>query len=92
MNRAERRARKAELEHAIEQQRVDLLVAASRWQSASRSIDRGWHALLRYRVPLLLVGGTVIYRTVRRPGGVVRLVGRLATGALLVKKARRLLR
>lgn len=92
MNRVERRARKAELEHAIEQQRIDLLVAASRWQSASRSIDRGWQGLMRYRVPLLLVGGTVIYRTVRRPGGVVRLAGRLATGALLVKKARRLLR
>lgn len=92
MNRADRRARKAELEHAIEQQRIDLLVAASRWQSASRSIDRGWQTLLRYRVPLLLVGGTVIYRTARRPGGIVRLAGRLATGALLVKKARRLLR
>ncbi|MCL7940719.1 YqjK-like family protein [Halomonas sp. ATCH28] len=92
MNRAERRARKAELEHTIEQQRIDLLVAASRWQSASRSIDRGWQTLLRYRVPLLLVGGVVMYRTVRRPGGVVRLAGRLTTGALLVKKARRLLR
>lgn len=92
MNRVERRARKAELEHAIEQQRIDLLVAASRWQSASRSVDRGWQVLMRYRVPLLLVGGTVIYRTARRPGGVVRLAGHLATGALLVKKARRLLR
>lgn len=92
MNRAERRARKVELEHAIEQQRIDLLVAASRWQSASRSLDQGWHALMRYRVPLLLVGGTVIYRTVRRPGGILRLAGRLTTGALLVKKARRLLR
>ncbi|MDW7748496.1 YqjK family protein [Halomonas sp.] len=92
MKRADRRARKVELEHAIEQQRIDLLVAASRWQSASRSIDQGWQVLMRYRVPLLLVGGTVIYRTVRRPGGLVRLAGRLATGALLVKKARRLLR
>lgn len=92
MNRAERRARKVELEHAIEQQRIDLLVAASRWQSASRSLDQGWHALMRYRVPLLLVGGTVIYRTVRRPGGILRLAGRLTTGALVVKKARRLLR
>lgn len=92
MNRVERRARKAELEHAIEQQRIDLLVAASRWQSSSRSIDRGWQVLMRYRVPLLLAGATVIYRTARRPGGVVRLAGHLATGALLVKKARRLLR
>ncbi|WP_280547635.1 MULTISPECIES: YqjK family protein [unclassified Halomonas] len=91
MNRADRRARKAELEHAIEQQRIDLLVAASRWQSASRSIDRGWHTLVRFRAPLLAVGAMLLYRGVRRPGGVVRLAGRLTTGALLVKRARRLL-
>ncbi|MDR9440882.1 MAG: YqjK family protein, partial [Halomonas sp.] len=86
------RVRKAELEHAIEQQRVDLLVAASRWRSASRSLDRGWHTLIRYRTPLLAVGGLLLYRGVRRPGGVVRLAGRLTTGALLVKRAHRLLR
>lgn len=92
MNRADRRARKAELEHAIEQQRIDLLVAASRWQSASHSIDQGWRTLMRYRTPLVAVGGLLLYRGVRRPGGIVRLAGHLTTGALLVKKARRLLR
>ena len=92
MKRAERLARKATLEHDIEQQRIDMLVAARRWDTASRSIDQGWQTLLRYRVPLLVVGGVVMYRTVRRPGGIVRLAGRLTTGALLVKKARQLLR
>ncbi|MGM0535881.1 MAG: YqjK family protein [Pseudomonadota bacterium] len=92
MNRAERRARKAELEHLIEQQRVDLLVAASRWQSASRSLDRGWKILSRYRTPALALGGLLLYRGARRPGGIVRLAGRLTTGALLLKRARRLLR
>jgi len=92
VNRTERRARKAELEHAIEQQRIDLLVAASRWRSESRSIDRGWKFLMRYKVPLMAMGGVLLYRGARRPGGVSRLAGRLATGALLVKRARVLLR
>lgn len=91
MNRAERRDRKAELEHVIEQQRVDLLVAASRCQSASRSIDRGLDALKRYRTPLLVAAGMLLYHGIRRPGGIARMAGRLTTGALLVKRARRLL-
>ncbi len=38
-SRAPRAATKAELEARIEQQRVDILVAASRWRSATRPID-----------------------------------------------------
>jgi len=91
VNRAERQARKAELEHAIEQQRVDLLVAASRWESASRTIDRGYHVIMRYRTPLLMAGGMLVYHGLRRPGGVARMVGRLTTGLMLAKRARRLL-
>ncbi|MDZ7852356.1 MAG: YqjK family protein [Halomonas sp.] len=92
MKRADRQARKAELEHAIEQQRVDLLVATSRWQSAGRSLDHGWNLLVRFKVPLLIMGGMLLYHGARRPGGVARMAGRLTTGALIVKRARRLLR
>ena len=92
MNRTERRARKAALEHAIEQQRIDLLVAARRWQTAGEVIDNGWQAVVRFKTPLLMVGGVLLYRGLRRPGGAIRLARRLTTGALVAKKARDLLR
>lgn len=92
MNRTERLARKADLEHAIEQQRIDLLVAARRWQTSGHVIDHGWQTLVRFKTPLLMVGGLLLYRGLRRPGGTMRLARRLTTGALFAKKARDLLR
>ncbi|WP_158294511.1 YqjK family protein [Halomonas urmiana] len=92
MNRAERLARRAELEHAIEQQRIDLLVAAHRWRTAERALDQGWQLLVRFKTPLLMAGGLLAYRGLRHPGGAARLARRLTAGALFAKKARDLLR
>jgi hypothetical protein len=49
---AHRRQRRADLEAEIEQQRIDIFVAASLWRRASTSIDDGWRMLMRFRVPL----------------------------------------
>lgn len=92
MNRADRQARRAELEHAIEQQRIDLLVAAHRWRTAERTLDRGWHFVSRHKTPLLLAAGLLAWRGVRHPRGAARLARRFITGALFAKKARDLLR
>lgn len=91
MNRTERRARRAELELAIDQQRLDLLVAAHRWRTAGRTLDHGWRLLARYRTPLLITGGLLAWRGLRRPGAAARQLHRLTTGLLLAKKARDLL-
>ena len=92
MNRAERLARRAELEHAIEQQRIDLLVAAHRWRTAESTLDQGWRFLSRHKTPLLVACGLLAYRGLRHPGGAARLARRLTTGLLFAKKARDLLR
>jgi hypothetical protein len=92
VKRAERLARKAALEHAIEQQRIDLLVAARRWQTAGEVIDSGWQTAVRFKTPLMMVAGVILYRGLKRPGGAIRLARRLTTGALFARKARALLR
>ncbi|QFU01178.1 hypothetical protein FIU83_05955 [Halomonas sp. THAF5a] len=92
MNRADRKARRAELDHAIEQQRIDLLVAAHRWRTAERTLDRSWRFLSRHRTPLLVAAGLLAYRGLRHPRGAVRLARRLTAGVFFAKKARDLLR
>ncbi|MFY0991979.1 YqjK-like family protein [Halomonas sp. C05BenzN] len=87
-----REERKAQLEAIIEQQRVDILVEASRWREASRPIDAGWHALMRFKAPLYAVGGVLLFKGARHPRSLLRMARRLATGALLFRRARRLLR
>jgi hypothetical protein len=84
--------RKARLEAEIEQQRVDLLVAASRWQEASRPIDAAFHELMRFKAPLIAVGGLLLYRGTRHPGSVARLGRNLTAATLLASRARRLWR
>ncbi|MDI5987058.1 YqjK-like family protein [Halomonas sp. M4R5S39] len=84
--------RKAHLEATIEQQRIDILVEASRWREASRPIDDGWRALMRFKVPLYTVGGMLLLKGSRHPHSVLRVARRLAAGALLFRRVRRLLR
>ncbi|MFP4137895.1 MAG: YqjK-like family protein [Halomonas sp.] len=87
-----RAERKAALESRIEQQRVDILVAAGRWRSATQPLDDGWHALMRFKAPLVALGGLVALRLARRPGGLLRLGRRATAGALVLNRIRRLLR
>ncbi len=85
-NRSER---KADLEARIEQQRVDILVEASRWHEASRPLDDGWRTLMRFKLPLALAG-VVLLRN-RRTRHLLHYVRRLGTTALLFRRVRRLL-
>jgi hypothetical protein len=80
------------LEAEIEQQRIDIFVAASRWRRASRPIDDGWRILRRFKVPLYALGGALLASSARHPGSLVRIARRLAAGGLLIYRARRLLR
>lgn len=86
-----RKQRRVELEAQIEQQRVDIFVAANRWRRASGSIDEGWRILMRFRVPLYAVGGALLVSSARHPRSLVRIARRLAAGGLLINRARRLL-
>ncbi|MCE0733247.1 YqjK-like family protein [Halomonas sp. G15] len=91
-NRPSRTVTKAELEAQIEQQRVDILVAASLWRSATRPIDDGWRNLMRFKAPLYAAGGLLLFRIGRHPGRLLRLGRRATAGALVVNRVRRLLR
>ncbi|MDR5868065.1 YqjK family protein [Halomonas koreensis] len=82
-----RRARKAALEAEIEQQRLDLLVAAERWRAAARPLDAGWQAIRRRRGAALAGAGLLLWWGLRRPARLKR----LGRGALLAAlTARRL--
>jgi len=83
---------KAALESRIEQQRVDILVAAGRFRTATQPLDDGWHTLMRFKTPLVALGGLIALRLARRPGRLLRLGRRAAAGALVLNRARRLLR
>jgi hypothetical protein len=80
------------LEAEIEQQRIDIFVAASRWRRASTSIDDGWRMLMRFRVPLYALGGALLASSARHPRSLVRIARRLAAAGLVIHRARRLLR
>lgn len=88
-----RRLRKAALEVRIEQQRIDLLVESSRWREASSGIDRAWHGLMRWKVPLVGLGGLVLLKRQNkdRPRSLMQLGQRVLAGAFLLQRARRLL-
>ncbi|RCV89875.1 YqjK-like family protein [Billgrantia montanilacus] len=86
-NRAERKAR---LLATIEQQRIDILVESSRWREASRPLDDGWRSLMRFRGIILAAGGLAVLQSARHPSALVRAGKRIAAGALLFNRARRL--
>ncbi|MFG6175803.1 YqjK family protein [Halomonas sp. THAF12] len=76
MRKTERRARKAALEAAIEQQRLDLLVEARRWQSAARSLEVGWQAMQRYRLPAIGGSALLLWWSLRHPAAAKRIAKR----------------
>ncbi|ATJ83297.1 YqjK family protein [Halomonas beimenensis] len=87
--KAHRQARKAALEATIEQQRVDLLVAAEQWRSSAHRLDAGWQALRRYRSPALAAGALLLWAVARRPGAARRLGRRALLTALAARRLRR---
>lgn len=90
--REQRRQRKALLEAQIEQQRVDLMVAATRWRTATSGIDDTWRQLQRFKAPLYAVGGYLLLHSARRPSSLLRVAKRVVAGVLLMRRAQRLLR
>ena len=86
-----RAQRKAELETRIEQERVDILVAANRWHTAAESIDSGWHALMRFKVPLYAIGGVLMLGIGKNHSRLIRYGRRATASALLINRLRRLL-
>ncbi|MBB3140200.1 YqjK-like family protein [Halomonas organivorans] len=87
MRKTERRARKAALQAAIEQQRLDLLVEAERWQSAARPLEAGWQTMQRYRLPAVGGSALLLWWSLRHPGAAKRLARR---GLFVMMTARRL--
>nr|WP_298249643.1 YqjK family protein [uncultured Halomonas sp.] len=89
---ASRSDEKTALEERIEQQRVDILVEASRWQTATQPLDGGWHRLMRFKTPLYALGGLLVLRLSKHRGRLLRYGRRATTGALAINRMRRLLR
>ena len=87
-----RAAHKAELEARIEQQRIDILVEASRYREASRPLDEGWQMLMRFKAPLYALGGALLLKSARHPNSLLRVAKRLTAGVVLLRRARRMLR
>ena len=83
---------KAELEAAIEQQRLMLLEATREWHQAGQKIDHGVTRLIPFRTPLLIAGGIALLPLLRRPGHIVRIARKAATTAFIANRTLRLLK
>lgn len=88
--RPSRAARKRELLDALEQQRIDIMVEGIRLERAAAPLDRGWQKIARYKTPLLIAGGGVAYRLVRKPGPIVQIGRRALAAYMLVRNLKRL--
>ena len=92
MTYAERRARKAALEAAIEQQRLDLLVESEHWHQAARPLEAGWQSLQRYRLPAAGGGALLLVWSLRHPAAAKRLAKRSLFVAVTVRRLKLLQR
>jgi len=66
MRRDELSARKAELEARIAAHRRRMMQDAREWREAVRPVDDAWRVLVRWKVPLALAGGVLLWRLGRR--------------------------
>ncbi len=66
MRREELAARKAELEARIAAHRQRTAQAAAEWRESVRPVDDAWRTLVRWKVPLALAGGAILWRLGRR--------------------------
>ncbi|SHM41169.1 YqjK family protein [Vreelandella subglaciescola] len=88
--RPSRAARKRELLDALEQQRIDIMVEGIRLERAAAPLDRGWQQISRYKTPLLIAGGGVAYRLVKKQGPIIRIGRRALAAYMMVRNLRRL--
>lgn len=89
---ASRSDEKTALEERIEQQRVDILVEAGRWQTATQPLDGGWHRLMRFKTPLYALGGLLALGLGKHHSRLLRYGRRATASALVINRMRRLLR
>ncbi|NYS60999.1 YqjK family protein [Vreelandella salicampi] len=87
LSRAER---KRELLNRLEQQRIDMMVESLRLQRAGAPLDASWQQVTRFKTPLTLLGGIVVWKVLRQPGRLVYIGKRALTGYVALKKLRRL--
>lgn len=87
LSRAER---KRELLNRLEQQRIDMMVESLRLQRAGAPLDASWQQIARFKTPLTLLGGIVVWKVLRQPGHLVYIGKRALTGYVALKKIRRL--
>ncbi|WP_235825592.1 YqjK family protein [Vreelandella rituensis] len=84
-----RQERKEALLTLLEQQRIDLLVESERFLRAGQSLDNGFN---RLKTPLYMVGGVVLWRSLRHPHRILYNAKRLLTGYVVVRKFRQYLK
>ncbi|MGY4878300.1 YqjK-like family protein [Vreelandella aquamarina] len=83
-----RSERKQALLQTLEQQRIDIMVDGLRLQRAAAPIDATWQKAMRFRKPLLLLGGVLAWRFARHPGRLASLGKKALAGYAVAKKLR----
>jgi len=83
-----RSERKQALLQTLEQQRIDIMVDSLRLQRAAAPIDASWQQVMRFRKPLVLLAGILVWRFARRPGRLTSLGKKALAGYAVAKKVR----
>ncbi|MGS2744063.1 YqjK-like family protein [Halomonas sp. LS-001] len=84
--------RKQALLQTLEQQRIDIMVDSLRLQRAAAPIDATWQQVMRFRKPLFLLGGVLVWRFARHPGRLASLGKKALAGYAVAKRVRHLTR
>ena len=87
-----RNERKQALLQTLEQQRIDIMVDGLRLQRAAAPIDNTWQQVMRFKKPLLLLGGVLVWRFARHPGRLASTGKKALAGYAVAKKLRHLTR
>lgn len=83
-----RSERKQALLQTLEQQRIDIMVDGLRLQRAAAPVDATWQKVMRFRKPLFLLGGVLVWRFARHPGRLASLGKKALAGYAVAKKVR----
>jgi len=87
-----RHERKQALLTTLEQQRIDIMVDHLRLERAAAPVDATWQQLVRFRKPLYLLGGLVVFKLARQPGQLMRWGRKALSSYTVVNSMRQFMR
>lgn len=87
-----RHERKQALLTTLEQQRIDIMVDHLRLERAAAHVDATWQQLVRFRKPLRLLGGLVVFKLARQPGQLMQWGRKALSSYTVVNSIRQFMR